>query len=110
MLRAGPCIGERRLGVPVGEQQGAVGRIRRDRPAVREAAHGQDAVEQTGIRVGHLLLVDGAAGAAAADGVPDGAVRIDDVLLEHLDRFGLHHDVAVLSVVVERGSGHHHAA
>ena len=32
------------------------------------------------------------------------------MLLEHLDRLGLHHDVAVLPVVVEGGRGNHHPA
>ena len=112
LLVRGPRDPGRPLGriVEIVYEQPAVDDLDRGRPRIRERARRQDAVEDAGIVVRGLLLVDRAARAAAADRVADRAVLLDDALLRHHHRLGLHDEIAVLRVVVERGGPHHEPA
>ncbi len=68
-------------------------------PAVLEAAGGLQPVEQARVLPRDHVLHDAAAGAAVADGEADrGAVRLDDVLLEHRQGLGRDRLVDVLAV------------
>ena len=82
-------------------QEVAVVDLVRRRPAVLEAAVRLDAVEEAGIVGGDDVLLDRAARAARADRVTDAAVRLDDVLLQHHQRFRRDDVVRIVTANVE---------
>ena len=91
-------------------QQVVVGELGAGREGVGVGARGDQTLVDAGVGVGHRVLGDGAARAAGPDRVADGAVPLDEPLLGHHQRLGVHRDAAVVPGVRQGGGDHREAA
>ena len=88
-----------RLVAEVVTQQVVIGKLRRGRPYIRVGTLHDQALVNTRVSIGHMLLGDRATGTTRTNGVTDVTVLLDDAFLGHHQGFGRRYQIGVMTQV-----------